>query len=88
MIWINNCHIKQTIKEKVFQWTIMLEDTYKKVNVNTYEIHKIVKIKRYLNKKKDLTKLMKEFIKIFTWTYEDMKKILLSVCFLQLYPLT
>jgi hypothetical protein len=58
------------------------KDVYKEMNMGTEEVSKIIKIYEKLSKIEwqYWYNLFKENIKVFAWTYKDLKRILPEVC--------
>ncbi|KAL3696451.1 hypothetical protein R1sor_010527 [Riccia sorocarpa] len=80
--WLQTLPAKDILKEKVHSYTIAPEDTYEEVNVGTIEVPKMVKIGNHLSEeqKKGITKLLRDYSRVFAWTYEDMKGVPPKIC--------
>ncbi|KAL3689878.1 hypothetical protein R1sor_016187 [Riccia sorocarpa] len=80
--WLQTLPAKDVLKEKVHSYTIAPDGTYEEINIGTQEEPKLVKIGNHLSEeqKKGIIKLLKDYSRVFAWTYEDMKGVPPEIC--------
>ncbi|KAL3694203.1 hypothetical protein R1sor_007854 [Riccia sorocarpa] len=80
--WLQTSPAKEVLKKKVHSYTIAPEGTYEEINLGTEDNPKLVKIGNHLSEeqKKGIIKLLKDYSRVFAWTYEDMKGVPPEIC--------
>ncbi|KAL3685683.1 hypothetical protein R1sor_003705 [Riccia sorocarpa] len=80
--WLQTSPAKEVLKKKVHSYTIAPEGTYEEINLGTEDNPKLVKIGNHLSKeqKEGIIKLLKDYSRVFAWTYEDMKGVPPEIC--------
>ncbi|KAL3701750.1 hypothetical protein R1sor_019772 [Riccia sorocarpa] len=80
--WLQTSPAKEVLKKKVHSYTIAQEGTYEEINLATEDNPKLVKIGNHLSEeqKEGIIKLLKDYSRVFAWTYEDMKGVPPKIC--------